>query len=178
MTKSSQKHIHKLKDLWLKSALHIEDYGHYQNHMWSGKACCIMGAPRMIDNESSYSHISRHLLADMGYPETWNDEPGRTKEEVIEALIKCSQELTEDHLESTFGPRWLDIVEAVVNVDSWDQSAYTDVEAKNPAPSDIEVDDYYTKALASFLGTVMTSEKTTKSTPFKNHFDAMYKEFK
>lgn len=171
-------HLKKIKELLAESAVHIDKYGHHQNDMWEGMSCCIMGAPRMIDNESSYSHISRHVLVSMGYPETWNDDPDRTKEEVVEALNKCSQELTEEHLKRTFGPNWASLVEIISDVDNWDQSAYTSIEAKNSIPTDIDVDDVYTKALASFLGTVMTSGKTTNSTPFKNYFDKMYKELK
>lgn len=169
-------HLKKIKDLWLRSAAHIDMHGHHKNDMWKGRACCIMGAPRMIDNESSYSHISRHVLVSMGYPETWNDDPNRTKEEVVEALNKCSQELTEEHLKRTFGPNWVDIIEMVVKVDNWDESAYSDIEAKNPDPVNINADSFYIKALASFLATVMNSGKTTNSVPFKNYFDNKYKE--
>lgn len=171
-------HLEKIKTLLSRSADHIDEYGHHQFDMWKDKACCIMGAPRMVDAESSYSHIVRDLLDHIGYGETWNDEPGRTKEEVINALNGARSLITEQTFLEVYGPRWREIADLIVDVDNWGQDEYTEIEAAEPSqilgPGEIP-DAQYLKSLVGFLGTVMTSGKTQNSEPFKNYFDNKYR---
>lgn len=168
-------HLKKIKELLAESAVHIDKYGHHQNDMWEGMSCCIMGAPRMIDEESSYSHIIRDVLSHIGYNEVWNDKLGRTKEEVVEALNRSVDVVTEQTLEEVYGPNYVQIIELITDVDNWNQQMYTEIES-NATPVTLDMDQWYKASLASFLATVMTSGKTTNSVPFKNYFDNKYKE--
>lgn len=172
-------HLKKIRTLLHDSSDHIDKYGHHQNDMREGKACCIMGAPRMIDKESSYSHITRNVLASLGYDEVWNDQEGRTKEEVVDALADSSKIVDESILEQTFGLKWADIVDLIVEVDSWYSQDYAKIEkAKSPVvfePGE-GPDEWYLVSLATFLATVMTSGKVSNSASFKNYFDKRYSE--
>ena len=162
-----------------QSAEHIDEHGHHQFDMWDGKACCIMGAPRMVAGEASYSHIIRNLLDHIGYNEKWNDEPGRTKEEVVAALYDSASKVNEQLMEAAFGPKWTDIVDIITGVDNWDQQAYTEIEqseAERVLDWGEVPDQYYIQSMASFIATVMTSGKTSNSAPFKNYFDRKYKD--
>lgn len=174
-------HIERLKKLLADSATHINIHGHHQDYMWERKACCIMGAPRMIDNDSSYSHIARHVLAGMGYDEIWNDKPGRTKEEVVSALRWSSENLSEETMKSVYGPRWSGILDFITGVDDWSEDQHREIEAThNSFTNPPEYDpsgQFYLNALASYMATVVTSKKLrTDSKPYKAYFDKKYKE--
>lgn len=175
-------HIERLQDLLLKSAAHIDKHGHHQFDMWEGKACCIMGAPRMVGKEVSYSHILRGVLAFLGYDEPWNDKPGRTKEEVVNALESCVEEMTPETLRSVYGPKWSAILDFISDVDNWTEADYNEItlsEGMSYPPSYATENAQYLNALAGFLTTVMTSGKAMNSVPFKQHFDTQYeKEWK
>lgn len=172
-------HLEKLQNLLVRSAHHIEKYGHHQFDMWEGKACCIMGAPRMVDEESSYSHILRDILAYLGYDEPWNDKPGRTAQEVVAALQGCVAKMTPETLQAVYGPRWRAILDFIVAVDDWDQDRYAEVENLNLefeySPDYALRDKEYLNALGSYMTTVMTSEKASQSSPYKKLFDGQYK---
>lgn len=169
-------HLKKIKELLAESAVHIDKYGHHQNDMWKGMSCCIMGAPRMISEESSYSHIIRNVLNHIGYNEVWNDKLGRTKEEVVEALNRSVDLVTEQTLEEVYGPNYVQIIELITDVDNWNDQVYTEIESNTTTSVTFNTDRWYITSLASFLATVMTSGKTTNSVPFKNYFDNKYKE--
>lgn len=177
--KSKIEHLNSIHALLIESANHIDRYGHHQFDMWEGKACCIMGAPRMVKNEAAYSHIVRDLLAHIGYDEAWNDQPGRTKEEVVSALSESSNIIDEQALESVYGCKWKSILDLIVEVDSWNQADFDKIQRDNQkqifAPGQV-VDSCYISCLAGFLATVMTSGKVGNSTPFKNYFDEKYNE--
>lgn len=173
------KHLNKLKRLLADSAEHIDKYGHHQDEMWEGKACCIMGAPRMIANDSSYSHIAHHVVAAMGYDEFWNDKPGRTKEEVVQALRWSSENLSEDVMRSVYGQRWSGILDFITSVDDWSEDDYKEVE-QNPGsftypPEYGSENQMYLNALASYMATIVTSRKmASNSEPYKRYFDNKY----
>lgn len=171
-------HIEEIQDLLAKSADHVNEHGHHQFDMWEGKACCIMGAPRMVSNEASYSHILRDVLAHLGYHEPWNDEPGRTKEEVVTALKVCIPQMTPELMIEVYGPHWSEIFDFISEVDDWDADDYARVAATGGeieySPEFSQENRQYLNALVGFLGTVMTSGKSVNSMPFKRHFDTEY----
>lgn len=175
------KHLDRLRKLLADSAEHIDKYGHHQHEMWEGQACCIMGAPRMIANDSSYSHIARHVVAAMGYDEFWNDKPGRTKEEVVQALRWSSENLSEDVMRSVYGQRWSGILDFITSVDDWSEDDYKEVE-QNPGsftypPEYGSENQSYLNALASYMATLVTSKKlVSNSDPYKSYFDKKYEE--
>jgi hypothetical protein len=95
-----------IADLCDKAAAYIEANGWTQWSMYQGRAACLVGA---LERESlRYSRerglifqrcreeVSLFLGRTYGHhvhPETWNDRPGRTKEEVIGALRGTAQGL-------------------------------------------------------------------------------------
>lgn len=176
---SKLEHLNSIHAILIESANHIDKHGHHQFDMWEDKACCIMGAPRMVKNEAAYSHIVRTLLAHIGYDEAWNDQPGRTKEEVVGALFESTNAIDEQVLESVYGSEWKSILDLIVEVDSWSQADFDKIQRDNQkqifAPGQV-VDSNYISCLAGFLMTVMTSGKVDNSIPFKNYFDKKYNE--
>lgn len=77
----------------------IERRGWCQNDYQDGAAVCILGALRLAitgntDNHSDRVHNPAERLAkNLGQaPWVWNDEPGRTKEEVIAALRSAAEQ--------------------------------------------------------------------------------------
>lgn len=179
MSKENEIHLEKLKDVLIRSADHVDEHGHHQFDMWEGKACCIMGAPRMVDHESSYSHILRDVLAYLGYDEVWNDTPERTKQEVVDALRGSVHKITPELMQSIYGPRWRAILDFIVSVDNWDQDRYTEIQKSELdfeyAPEYSHENPNYLNGLVSYLATIMTSGKALESTPFKKLFDRQYK---
>lgn len=170
--------LEKIRELLEQSADHIDEHGHHQNDMWEGKSCCIMGAPRMIDGESSYSHIIRSALAHIGYDEKWNDKPGRTKQEVVDALRNAATVVDEKVLEQVYGPRWAAITDLIIDVDNWGPQEYTEIQTATGAEdfkTVVQPDKFYIVSLAGFMATVMTSGLTSNSVPFKNYFDNKYR---
>ena len=171
-------HAEELRKLSSASAEHIDEHGHHQFDMWQGKACCIMGAPRMVGKEYSYSHILRDVLAHLGYDEPWNDKPGRTKQEVVDALRESSRKITDELLQEVYGPKWSAILDFIVQVDDWGDEDYVRIanagtEFEYP-PEYTQEDERYLRGLAGFLGTVMTSGRASGSRPYKRHFDSYY----
>lgn len=172
-------HIDRLRKLFADSARHIEEHGHHQHDMWEGKACCIMGAPRMIESEGAYGHIARHVLDAMGYDEIWNDVEGRTKEDVVKALHECAINLSEDDLKATYGLRWSGILDFITALDDWTEDDYKEVE-ENPGsftypPEYGSENQMYLNALASYMATIVTSSKAvSNSEPYKRYFDNKY----
>lgn len=175
---SKIEHLNSIHTLLIESANHIDEHGHHQFDMWEDKACCIMGAPRMVKNEAAYSHIVRDLLAHIGYNEAWNDQPGRTKEEVVNVLIESTNIIDEQVLKAVYGPKWKSILDLAVEVDNWNQADFDKIRRENQkqifAPGQV-IDSHYISCLAGFLMTVMTSGKVDNSIPFKNYFDKRYK---
>lgn len=171
-------HLSELQRLLEASAEHIDEYGHHQFDMWEGKACCIMGAPRMVDNESSHSHILRDVLAHLGYDEKWNDKPGRTKEEVVEALRSSIPLMTADLMRDVYGTKWQAILDFIGNVDNWAAVEYAEIERESSGeeypPEYAAGNKQYLNGLAGFITTVMTSGKAKTSVPFKRYFDTNY----
>lgn len=172
-------HIIELQKLLLESAAHIDEHGHHQFDMWDGVVCCIMGAPRMVANEKSYSHMLRSILAHLGYDERWNDVPGRTKEEVVAALESCVDKMTPETLEAVYGPRWVKILDLISEVDNWTELDYNEVAADSAGeeypPTYATQNPQYLNSLAGYIVTVMTSGMSDNSMPFKRRFDAEYK---
>lgn len=171
-------HLEKIRQLLLDSADHIDEHGHHQFDMWEGKACCIMGAARMIDNESSYSHIVRDILASMGYDEAWNDKPERTKQQVVKALVHSTTLVNQQRMQAIYGHHWQQTVDLIVDVDGWTPHDYAELERQSLsvvyAPGEAPKETQYQNGLAGFLATVMTSGHSINSIPYKNYFDHHY----
>lgn len=170
------KHLERLKELLILSARQIEMFGHHQFDMWDGEACCIMGAPRMVDKESGYSHIVRDVLAHIGYDERWNDQPGRTAEEVVDALTESQGYMTPEILSEVYGDKWEKVLNIIVDIDTWQVNDFRRIEKKQEYPQyENHTGGEYTAALASFLSTVMVHPLVkSDSVPYHGYFDKFW----
>ena len=74
-----------------------------QGEMRNGDAVCAHGAVQTCQGlRPGDEHIIRAVMRTKGVTEGWNDESGRTKEEVLDRMAFI--EVTDADLEETFGP--------------------------------------------------------------------------
>lgn len=72
---------------------------------------CLTGALRICAPIPGDGHIAREVFRRRNRAESWNDENGRSAEEVITYL--AATEITDEELAETFGPQWREIVAQV-----------------------------------------------------------------
>ena len=76
-----------------------------QGEMQDGEAVCAHGAVQTCKGlRPGDEHIIRAVMRTRGLTEGWNDESGRTKDEVVAKLARI--EVTDEDLAETFGPSW------------------------------------------------------------------------
>lgn len=73
-------------------------------------AVCATGAVMFCRPQVGDEHLIVQVLRHRGTAEEWNDEDGRTQEEVHAAL---SADITDEDLAATFGPQWAQVVALV-----------------------------------------------------------------
>lgn len=100
------------RDRLAKAAGYITDHGWTQGEYSTGDGkVCLHGAVRSCVPVDGDTEIIRAVLRNKGFSEDWNDEPGRTADEVIQVLQAI--EITDADLEATFGPQWEPIIALV-----------------------------------------------------------------
>lgn len=97
-------------DIWAV-AKNLESREWIQGKMQEGDAVCAYGAVKTCNLRPGDEHIVRSLMRAQGLSVEWNDEDGRTKDEVLARFR--SIEVSDDALQSTFGPQWREIVAVV-----------------------------------------------------------------
>ena len=97
-------------DIWAV-AKNLESREWIQGKMQEGDAVCAHGAVKTCNLRPGDEHIVRSVMRAQGLSEEWNDEDGRTKDEVLARFR--SIEVSDDVLQSTFGPQWWEIVAVV-----------------------------------------------------------------
>lgn len=120
--KEPSRWLEELQNIARKGSELITANGWIQDQMTgdSGELCIISAgheAARETQNPG-LSHALREVLAHLGHAEGWNDHRDRSQVEVIDFLDQVT--ITEQDLESTFGPRWelvLYLVEAFGSMD-------------------------------------------------------------
>lgn len=96
------------------AAEYIKTHGWIQGAMKRGGAVCLTGALRECDLKPGDWLIARAVYRAQEHAEGWNDDLGRTKQEVIDYLR--SHPVTDDNLEEVFGPNWKSFVRLVRRV--------------------------------------------------------------
>lgn len=103
-----------LQDLYalpLKAAEYMAEHGWAQGtEKDDAGRVCLTGALRYCDPRPGDWLIARGVYRARGRAESWNDEKGRTADEVLSVL---HAEITDADLADTFGPQWLEIVALV-----------------------------------------------------------------
>ena len=83
-----------------------------QGEMRNGDAVCAHGAVQTCQGlRPGDEHIIRAVMRTKGVTEGWNDESGRTKEEVLDRMAFI--EVTDADLEETFGPAWRMVIAVI-----------------------------------------------------------------
>ena len=83
-----------------------------QGEMRNGEAVCAHGAVQTCQGlRPGDEHIIRAVMRTKGVTEGWNDESGRTKEEVLDRMAFI--EVTDADLEETFGPAWRMVIAVI-----------------------------------------------------------------
>ena len=83
-----------------------------QGEMRDGDAVCAHGAVQTCQGlRPGDEHIIRAVMRTKGVTEGWNDESGRTKEEVLDRMAFI--EVTDADLEETFGPAWRMVIAVI-----------------------------------------------------------------
>jgi hypothetical protein len=83
-----------------------------QGTMQDGRAVCAHGAVMTCRGlRPGDAEIIRAVMRARGATEYWNDEDGRTKDEVLQAMSQIA--VTDDDLEQTFGPSWRLVVTVI-----------------------------------------------------------------
>ena len=82
---------------WTQNAFFRDSVGRTTMVQEDAKACCLSGALRLVDDEpyQNLKHKARNeiqaVIGDSYSITTFNDKPGRTKEEVLEVVRKAIQ---------------------------------------------------------------------------------------
>lgn len=94
------------------AADYMEVHGWTQNtERAQNGAVCMTGAVRHCSPPPGDFYLIRQVLRENSRAETWNDYPGRTQEQVVEALRTIT--ITDVDLEEIYGPQWKQIVTLV-----------------------------------------------------------------
>lgn len=96
------------------AAEYIKTHGWTQGAMKRDGAVCLTGALRECDLKPGDWLIARAVYRAQEHAEGWNDDLGRTKQEVIDYLR--AHPVTDDNLEEVFGPNWKSFVRLVRRV--------------------------------------------------------------
>lgn len=120
--KESSRWLEELQNIARKGSELITVNGWIQDQMTgdSGELCIISAGHEAarVTQKPGLSHALREVLDHLGHAERWNDHRDRSQVEVIDYLDQVI--ITEQDLESTFGPRWelvLYLVEAFGSMD-------------------------------------------------------------
>ena len=83
-----------------------------QGEMRNGEAVCAHGAVQTCQGlRPGDEHIIRAVMRTKGVTEEWNDESGRTKDEVLARMAFI--EVSDVDLEETFGPAWRMVIAVI-----------------------------------------------------------------
>ena len=83
-----------------------------QGEMRNGDAVCAHGAVQTCQGlRPGDEHIIRAVMRTKGVTEGWNDESGRTKEQVVARMAFI--EVSDVDLEETFGPAWRMVIAVI-----------------------------------------------------------------
>ena len=83
-----------------------------QGEMRNGESVCAHGAVQTCQGlRPGDGHIIRAVMRTKGVTEGWNDESGRTKEQVVARMALI--EVSDADLEETFGPAWRPVVAVI-----------------------------------------------------------------
>ncbi len=83
-----------------------------QGEMRNGDAVCAHGAVQTCQGlRPGDEHIIRAVMRTKGVTEEWNDESGRTKDEVLARMAFI--EVSDVDLEETFGPAWRMVIAVI-----------------------------------------------------------------
>lgn len=92
---------------------------------------CLTGALRLCSPIPGDGYIAREVFRRRQRAEGWNDEHGRTSDEVITYLAES--EITDEELAETFGPQWREIVAQVRAISGATPQQITDLDAARDA---------------------------------------------
>ena len=95
---------------------------------------CLTGALRLCSPIPGDGYIAREVFRRRQRAEGWNDEHGRTSDEVITYLAES--EITDEELAETFGPQWREIVAQVRAISGATPQQITDLAAAWDAARD------------------------------------------
>ena len=83
-----------------------------QGSMQRGEAVCAHGAVKTCQGlRPGDEHIIRAVMRTKGVTEDWNDEDGRTKQDVVAAMSLI--EVSDADLQETFGPAWRMVIAVI-----------------------------------------------------------------
>lgn len=91
-----------------EAAEYIRKHGWTQEVMQDGESVCLHGAIKACTPQPGDEQIVRAVARTKGLSESWNDDWGRTEQEVLDALEALT--VTDNDLADTFGPRWEEVV--------------------------------------------------------------------
>ena len=101
-----------LHDINTLAADALEEHGWTQGEMEAEDgSLCLVGALRHCSPRPGDWLIAREVYRRLDHAEGWNDEKGRTEEEIVSWLR--AHPVTDADLEATFGPHWEAIVRLV-----------------------------------------------------------------
>ena len=95
---------------------------------------CLTGALRLCSPVPGDSYIAREVFRRRDRAEGWNDQNGRTADEVVAYL--AATKITDEELADTFGPQWREIVALVRAVSGATQQQIVDLAAAWAAARD------------------------------------------
>ena len=95
---------------------------------------CLTGALRLCSPVPGDSYIAREVFRRRDRAEGWNDQNGRTADEVVAYL--AATEITDEELADMFGPQWREIVALVRAVSGATQQQIVDLAAARAAARD------------------------------------------
>jgi hypothetical protein len=74
---------------WCQGAFYLDDKGE-SSGMQGAKACCLSGALYLVNTTDELREVSRRHLQNIGFGGlvSFNDAPGRTKQQVLELVMK------------------------------------------------------------------------------------------
>ncbi len=126
--------VRSLIDLPNRAADYLAAHGWTQNTMRdSDGRVCLTGALKFCDPLPGDFPLARAVYDQLGRAEKWNDERGRTDAEVLAAL---RHDITDEDLESTFGPNWLGVTRLVRRVAKLDAEEIVSLAAARASAPD------------------------------------------
>ncbi|MDF3280450.1 hypothetical protein [Gordonia sp. N1V] len=111
---------------------------------------CLTGALRLCSPVPGDGYIAREVFRRRHRAEVWNDEHGRTSDEVITYLAES--EITDAELAETFGPQWHEIVAQVRAISGATPRQITDLAAAGGAAGAAAWDAAWDAARAAAWG--------------------------